>query len=231
MSDQEISNYLGASQQPPPAQHQPLPNPLASYNQTGLVSTAQVSVELKQSHSNISHQFDHSRSNSRAHLDSALGLASLHTYSSTHGNQPWPQQPHSIPDDSSTMSNHDVDTKTSPLDIKVPTSPTDSLVESSNPPTPAEHAHVDGPNKSAPSARPCCGSKTISCTPSSLNSHLTALIRPNDERTCEEAARIIASMRGSHGNPEEVMRELGCAEGDAKCSVKNVKVFQLMDRG
>lgn len=57
------------------------------------------------------------------------------------------------------------------------------------------------------------------------------MTRPNDETSCEEAARIIASMRGGAGNPDQVMLELGCSTADAKCQVKNLSIFQLMDRG
>lgn len=47
------------------------------------------------------------------------------------------------------------------------------------------------------------------------------------ETLCEVAASIIAGMRW-HGNEEEARVELGC-DGPRKCTVKNTKVFQIMD--
>ena len=51
--------------------------------------------------------------------------------------------------------------------------------------------------------------------------------RPVDVTPCEEAAHIIASMRG-HEDAESVWPELGCSTSK-KCSVKNLTVFQLAD--
>ena len=50
---------------------------------------------------------------------------------------------------------------------------------------------------------------------------------PADETSCENAARIIASMRG-HEDPEEFWPALGCCDTN-KCMVKNIKIFQLAD--
>ncbi|ETI25431.1 hypothetical protein G647_02204 [Cladophialophora carrionii CBS 160.54] len=49
-----------------------------------------------------------------------------------------------------------------------------------------------------------------------------------EETSCEEAARIIASLRG-HVTPDEVWNELGCGTTQA-CRVKNLAVFELMDK-
>lgn len=51
-----------------------------------------------------------------------------------------------------------------------------------------------------------------------------------DETDCENAARIIATMRG-HGDHESLWSELGCAElgcsAEKKCMVKNDRIFQM----
>jgi hypothetical protein len=53
-------------------------------------------------------------------------------------------------------------------------------------------------------------------------------LRSPHETSCEDAASIIASMRG-HADREQVREELGC--GAARdCNVKNTTLFQLMDR-
>ena len=49
-----------------------------------------------------------------------------------------------------------------------------------------------------------------------------------DEISCLAAAEIIAGMRG-HDNPEEVWPELGCSSS-RRCMVKNMAIFQMMDR-
>ena len=49
-----------------------------------------------------------------------------------------------------------------------------------------------------------------------------------DETSCENAARIIASMRG-HEDSQALRPELGCTETNT-CMVKNMIVFQLADR-
>ena len=50
------------------------------------------------------------------------------------------------------------------------------------------------------------------------------------ETSCEEAASIIASLRGHHNDaPDEVWSELGCGSRQS-CRVKNLSVFELMDR-
>jgi hypothetical protein len=48
-----------------------------------------------------------------------------------------------------------------------------------------------------------------------------------DETSCEDAARIIASMRGQD-NPERVWPELGCS-ATRSCMVKNITIFQMVD--
>ena len=50
----------------------------------------------------------------------------------------------------------------------------------------------------------------------------------SDETSCENAARIIASMRG-YEDPQALRPELGCTE-TSTCMVKNMVVFQLADR-
>lgn len=59
------------------------------------------------------------------------------------------------------------------------------------------------------------------------------LHRRNDdmklEMSCEAAASIIAGMRGN-GDKEGARRDLGCA-GNKYCNVRNIEVFQVMDRG
>jgi hypothetical protein len=49
----------------------------------------------------------------------------------------------------------------------------------------------------------------------------------DDETSCEAAANIIASMRG--GDAETVLAEIGCSPGNT-CSVKNMTIFDLLDR-
>ena len=49
-----------------------------------------------------------------------------------------------------------------------------------------------------------------------------------DATSCETAAWIIANLRG-HNDAEEVRAELGCSS-HADCSVKNIAVFDAMDR-
>jgi hypothetical protein len=48
-----------------------------------------------------------------------------------------------------------------------------------------------------------------------------------DETSCEDAARIIASMRGQD-DPERVWPELGCST-TRSCMVKNMTIFQMVD--
>ena len=52
-------------------------------------------------------------------------------------------------------------------------------------------------------------------------------VKGADETSCEDAARIIARMRG-HEDPEEVWPELGCSFS-RKCMVKNMAIFQMVD--
>ena len=51
--------------------------------------------------------------------------------------------------------------------------------------------------------------------------------RQADFTPCEEAAHIIASMRG-HEDADSVKTELGCSSSQ-KCSIKNMTIFQLGD--
>jgi len=48
------------------------------------------------------------------------------------------------------------------------------------------------------------------------------------ETSCEEAANIIASLRGN-GPDEDVWSELGCSSKQS-CRVKTISVFELMDK-
>lgn len=50
------------------------------------------------------------------------------------------------------------------------------------------------------------------------------------EMSCETAANIIAGMRG-HGDHATVREELGCCDSDKTCSVRNVRVLQVMEMG
>lgn len=50
----------------------------------------------------------------------------------------------------------------------------------------------------------------------------------DDKTSCEEAASIIASMRGLE-DPEAIRAELGCSPG-LSCKVGNMAIFQAMDR-
>ncbi|KAM5465003.1 hypothetical protein MauCBS54593_006636 [Microsporum audouinii] len=50
----------------------------------------------------------------------------------------------------------------------------------------------------------------------------------DDMTPCEEAARIIASMRGDY-DEETVRAELGCAPNEA-CLISNMNIFQALDR-
>lgn len=52
-------------------------------------------------------------------------------------------------------------------------------------------------------------------------------VRGADETSCEDAARIIASMRGQE-DPEGVWPELGCS-ATRSCMVKNITIFQMVD--
>jgi len=47
------------------------------------------------------------------------------------------------------------------------------------------------------------------------------------DRSCEEAAQIIASLRG-HDQSTDVLNELGCST--SSCRVANLSIFQLMDQ-
>jgi hypothetical protein len=49
------------------------------------------------------------------------------------------------------------------------------------------------------------------------------------DRSCEEAAMIIASLRGGEMS-DEIFGELGCSS-DKSCAVNNLSIFELLDRG
>jgi hypothetical protein len=67
-----------------------------------------------------------------------------------------------------------------------------------------------------------------SCPPCRACEH-DAAIKGADETSCEDAARIIASMRG-HEDPEGVWPELGCS-ATRSCMVKNITIFSMVDQG
>ena len=77
------------------------------------------------------------------------------------------------------------------------------------------------------------GKASEPCASAGINGPLIAQkpTSPNlmdDESTCEAAANIIASMRG-HGDTEKVLAELGCTSNQS-CAVKNITIFELIDR-
>jgi hypothetical protein len=85
-------------------------------------------------------------------------------------------------------------------------------------------------NSSEPHIRPisqCLPSESSTCRPI-LASKEEHSLRSLHETSCEDAASIIASMRG-HADREQVREELGCGS-KRDCNVKNTTLFQLMDR-
>ena len=54
-------------------------------------------------------------------------------------------------------------------------------------------------------------------------------IKTKGDRSCEEAAMIIASLR-SGVSSDDIYSELGCST-DKSCAVNNMSVFELLDRG
>lgn len=83
---------------------------------------------------------------------------------------------------------------------------------------------------SEPHIRPisqCPPSEISTCRPI-LSSTEDNLMRSPNETSCEDAASIIASMRG-HTNRDQVREELGCG-AKRDCNVKNTTLFQLMDQ-
>ncbi|TLD21637.1 bZIP transcription factor-like protein [Venturia nashicola] len=83
---------------------------------------------------------------------------------------------------------------------------------------------------SEPHIRPisrCPPSEASSCRPISTQ-EMSETIRSPHETSCEDAASIIAGMRG-HADREQVREELGCG-GRRNCAVKNMTLFQLMDQ-
>jgi hypothetical protein len=75
-------------------------------------------------------------------------------------------------------------------------------------------------------SRPCMEGLQAPVTPCHAYEQKTA-VKGADETSCEEAARIIASMRGDE-DPEGVWPELGCSS-TRKCMVKNMAIFQMVD--
>jgi hypothetical protein len=73
-----------------------------------------------------------------------------------------------------------------------------------------------------------CPETTDCYCPPITSSAPISIMDPSSETSCEAAANIIAGMRG-HGNIEQARAELGCGE-DRECSVKNIVLFQVMDR-
>lgn len=57
-------------------------------------------------------------------------------------------------------------------------------------------------------------------------SRATEINKLKDEMPCEEAARIIATMRGVDESQQDIWPELGCEQGQT-CRVKNTTVFSL----
>lgn len=83
---------------------------------------------------------------------------------------------------------------------------------------------------SEPHIRPisrCLPSEASTCRRMST-SEKGETIRSPHETSCEDAASIIASMRG-HADREQVREELGCGT-IRDCAVKNTTLFQLMDQ-
>ncbi|KAE9966363.1 hypothetical protein BLS_007056 [Venturia inaequalis] len=83
---------------------------------------------------------------------------------------------------------------------------------------------------SEPHIRPisrCPPSEVSTCRPISTPEKSENLRSPH-ETSCEDAASIIASMRG-HADREQVREELGCG-AKRDCAVKNTTLFQLMDQ-
>ncbi|KIW92343.1 uncharacterized protein Z519_07327 [Cladophialophora bantiana CBS 173.52] len=75
-----------------------------------------------------------------------------------------------------------------------------------------------------------------SCRVHPTNKRLRGFSAPSEQRpgtsggetSCEEAARIIASLRGQN-TCEDVWNELGCGTNQT-CKVKNLSVFELLDK-
>ncbi|EXJ74499.1 uncharacterized protein A1O5_02795 [Cladophialophora psammophila CBS 110553] len=75
-----------------------------------------------------------------------------------------------------------------------------------------------------------------SCRVHPTNKRLRGSSAPSEQRpgtsggetSCEEAARIIASLRGQNTS-EDVWNELGCGTNQT-CKVKNLSVFELLDK-
>ncbi|KAF2405364.1 hypothetical protein EJ06DRAFT_578555, partial [Trichodelitschia bisporula] len=106
----------------------------------------------------------------------------------------------------------------------------DSSIHHPHPPYPALTATLSQPlsePRTLPSPHPLSESQTP--TPA-LSTHCST---PDSDvgldRSCHEAAVIIATMRG-HNDTEWVRRELGC-EGMVDCRVKNADLLDVMDSG
>lgn len=77
------------------------------------------------------------------------------------------------------------------------------------------------------------GKASEPCAPGGINKPLVTEMPASqhlmdDESTCQAAANIIASMRG-HSDTEKVLAELGCTS-EKSCAVKNITIFELIDR-
>jgi hypothetical protein len=75
-------------------------------------------------------------------------------------------------------------------------------------------------------SHPISEEPSASCSPCH-NCQQGSATKGADETSCEDAARIIASMRG-HEDPEGVWPELGCST-TRSCTVKNITIFQMVD--
>jgi hypothetical protein len=85
-------------------------------------------------------------------------------------------------------------------------------------------------NHSEPHIRPIsqCPPSEVSTCRSIVSLEKDDSVRSPHETSCEDAASIIASMRG-HADREQIRDELGCG-AKKDCNVKNTTLFQLMDR-
>jgi hypothetical protein len=89
-----------------------------------------------------------------------------------------------------------------------------------------DHAQPSDMRTETLDSRPSMEGLQAPITPCHAYEQKTA-VKGADETSCEDAARIIASMRG-HEDPEGVWPELGCSSV-RKCMVKNMTIFQMVD--
>ncbi|KAI9893417.1 MAG: hypothetical protein M1814_006714 [Vezdaea aestivalis] len=73
------------------------------------------------------------------------------------------------------------------------------------------------------------GATHQSPAPEPLRESDTVPVKPTGagDKSCEEAARIIASLRGTNAS-EDILRELGCSS-DRSCAIKPLSIFELVD--